>query len=121
MHFHFRQVNGDVVVPVVKILDGDEQTDRYQKPQHDIIGRRLALLIAAFTTDFHFFPFPGNRPVNDLDYERQGSCPDKSRKRGLKSFLCHGKYFRPGREILFFSMSRDPDQNDFRGSHYDLP
>jgi hypothetical protein len=40
---------------------------------------------------------------------------------GLKSFLRHGKYFFRGPSILFSPAARDDDQNDFPGSHFDLP
>jgi hypothetical protein len=64
MHFHFRQVNRDVVVPVMKILNHNKQSDRDQKTDDDGIGCRLTLLVlasalaASFADLFHFF-LPG--------------------------------------------------------------
>ena len=82
MHFNPRQMNVDVVVPVVKILHRGKNTYRDQKTQHDVIGRRLPFLTVAFTQEFHGFLPRDFFQASDSGLEKQGSCPDKRRKPG---------------------------------------
>jgi hypothetical protein len=54
MNFDPGQVNGDVIIPVMKIFHRDKNPDRDQKSQHDVISGGLAFLTVAFSQEFHF-------------------------------------------------------------------
>jgi len=53
MHFHLGEVDGDVVIPVVKILNRSQDGDGDQDPRRDGIEVQAGFMIH----EFHFFSF----------------------------------------------------------------
>ncbi len=72
MDFHFGEVDGDVVIPVVEIFNGVKNPNGQQNPYPNVIDASLAFCVELFIGVGHFcFPEAScNRSsLSDLQYE----------------------------------------------------